>query len=194
MNDEAKRLIQEIDDLIDSDSVALLLEKKELLAKAAPEFTVAWSFLASSLIDVARYDDAMRAINIAEKLGRPERQISIYALKGRFYRRRGDFRTAEYWLRKAAALDTEGVHNILLGSLLARRGNFKDAKLAHQKAIELGKADTDEAHLNLGYILRAEKSYRMALEHANKALEICPNYPQALKLKNDLEVVLGFVG
>ncbi|MCB9974961.1 MAG: tetratricopeptide repeat protein [Rhodospirillales bacterium] len=176
--------------LIENNSDALLIEELEDLTKRHPKLFWGWLYMAHELIHVARYDEAMSAIKKAEKYGKQEGQIKIYALKERLYRKKGDFRTAEYWAKKAAEMDDEGVHYILLGSVLARQGKFEEAKKAHMKAIKLGKADTDEAHLNLGYIYRAEKNYGEALKHACKALEICPDYREAERLKKDLEEVM----
>ncbi len=78
-----------------------------------------------------------------------------------------------------------------LGSLLAKQGRLDEAKEVWRKHIRLGTGETDEGHLNLGLIYRAEQKYSVALRHAEKAIAIDPNYKAAKKLRADLLDAMG---
>jgi tetratricopeptide (TPR) repeat protein len=81
-----------------------------------------------------------------------------------------------------------GTH-IFLGATLAKQGRFAEAKRHHQRAITLATdrdGRPDEAHYNLGLILRAQRRYDEAAGHLTKALELDPQYKIAREALDDV--------
>jgi tetratricopeptide (TPR) repeat protein len=108
------------------------------------------------------------------------------------YQRQGKLKQAEDWFRRCIELDSKDPEAwAFLGSNLARQGRLKDAKAAWRRQIRLGTGASDEGHLNLGLILRAEGRYKDALVHAEKAIELDPRFRAAQNLKKDLLRVVG---
>ena len=131
-------------------------------------WNVEWRFT-----EIARYKDARIAIDKSAHLCKPKGRYFPYCWKGLLYKEQGNLRMAEHWLGRSLKenpkyADTWG----FLGAVLAKQGKFKEAKAAWRKLIRLGTGATDEGHLNLGLILRAEKRYKEALKHAEIAISL----------------------
>ena len=73
-----------------------------------------------------------------------------------------------------------------MGSVLARQGRLPKAREVWRKQNKLDSGATDDGHLNLGLIYRAEQKYKVALRHAEKAIALDPEYEEAKTLRADL--------
>ena len=112
------------------------------------------------------------------------------------YEQQGNLKLATKWFRKSINLDPKNPDTrAFLASTLARMGLYKEAKAEWRNMIRMSAGVTEpvaeEGHYNLGLIYRAEKRYKLALRHAEKALEIDPEYKVAKTLRNDLIEALG---
>src|SRR5262249_5106813 len=63
----------------------------------------------------------------------------------------------EYWEKACAANGAPGWAWIMRGANLAALGKFEEAEACHRKATTLDDCDQDEAYLNLGYVIRAQR-------------------------------------
>lgn len=168
-------------------AVAEYIDAAQRLVDDFPRRSAAWMELGIALTYVARYDEALRALNKSIRLMKPKYHALPYALKGNMYKAKGNYRLAEQWYRKAIDVDPRNADWwAFLGSVLARQGRLAEAKEVWQQQIKLGTGATDEGHLNLGYIYRSERKYKIALRHAEKALAIDPKYKKAKSLRADL--------
>jgi tetratricopeptide (TPR) repeat protein len=68
---------------------------------------------------------------------------------------------------------------VFLGGVLARQGQFAEAKQCHSRAIRLATSLADEAYYNLGLIFRAERKYNDALKCFERAVKLDPSYTMA---------------
>ena len=172
-------------------SVSLLIEELEKFVKEYPNSKSGWLWLGMELTNIARYSDARVAIDRAIRLSKPVSKSIPYMHKGSLYFEIGELKKSELWYRKSIASDPKnGDAWIFLGALLAKSGKYVEAKEAQRKAIKLNNAATDEAHLNLALVLRAEKRYKSALNHIEKALKIDPKYHAAKVVRKDLLEVI----
>ena len=76
---------------------------------------------------------------------------------------------------------------------MARKGDLNAAEACQRNATKCPEGPIDEAYLNLGYDLRARERYAEALESFNKALEITPDYEEALVGRADMEKAIAFL-
>lgn len=173
-------------------SVAKYLDESQRLVADFSSRSYAWLEVGRALTGVARYDEALQALDKCIRLTKPEHRAIPFKFKGDVLQAKGSFRSAERWYRKAIDLEPKNADWLaFLGSLLARAGRLAEAKDVWRKHIRLGTGATDEGHLNLGLIYRAEQKYGLALRHAEKAIAIDPGYEAAKRLRADLLEVMG---
>jgi tetratricopeptide (TPR) repeat protein len=168
-------------------AIAGFLDEAQRLVEDFPMHGASWMELGVALGHVARYDEALKALNKCGRLRKPKYLPLTYALKGNLFKAKGNYRLAEQWYRRAIELQPrDGNYWALLGEVLVNQGRLSEAKEVWRKQIELGSGATEEGHLHLGYIYRAEQKYEIAIRHAEKAIAIDPNYKEAKLLRTDL--------
>ena len=74
--------------------------------------------------------------------------------------------------------------------MLAKQGEFAEAKRCHRRAIKLETSPPDEAYYNLGLILRAERRFAAALDAFDAAIRIDPDYSLAKCARRDVRTML----
>jgi tetratricopeptide (TPR) repeat protein len=175
---------------------ACQLEMGTQYTRAFPKRADGWIVLADGLAGVARYQEAKRALRRAAGLTPSERRWFIAVQWGHLHRAKGNERAAERWYRKAVALRSSTTTHVFLGATLAKQGRFADAKHHHRRAIKLArdfrKDSPDEAHYNLGLILRAERRYEESLRHLTRAIELDPKYKIAKEALADVKSAIRF--
>ena len=173
---------------------ACALEKSRELLRNYPDFNLGWVLQGVILYELARYEEAEQVLHSAIQ-GLPLEHLHHgYTQLGHLYRQRGDFANAEKWYRKAVELepDDSGRH-VFLGALLILRGDITGAEAVHRKAIRCSKGPVDEAYLNLGLVLRAQERYQEALACFEKAIELTPEYREAITAKCDVEKAIAYL-
>ncbi len=175
---------------------ACQLEMGTQYTRAFPERAEGWIVLADGLSGVARYKEAVAALRRANRLTAPSRRWFIAVQWGHLYREKRDERAAERWYRKAVAAHPSTSTHIFLGATLAKQGRFAEAKRHHERAIALAinkeKSSPDEAHYNLGLILRAEKRYEDSATHLRKAIRADRDYKIAKEALIDVRRAIRF--
>jgi len=170
---------------------ALTVERaKELLARH-PECGPAWKLLGSALVELARYDEAESAIRRATALCPTDKLWIPLAEMGHLHKAQGDHAAAAAWYRRAieAGPDEAGAH-IFLGGVLAQSGRLEEAAAAHRAATRCEHGCRDEAHLNLGLVLRALDQPEAAATCFEAALLIDPRYRAAKRALRDVRQVI----
>lgn len=145
-----------------------------------PDSSGAWRRLGQTLVDVSRFDEAFQALETARSLAEPGYLVFVYCALGNLFREKGDDGAAERWYREAITHrpdDTQGY--IHLGGFYARRGRLAEAEAIHRRGTLCKKGCIDEAYLNLGFVLRAQKRFEEALACFQRAFEIDPQYKVA---------------
>jgi tetratricopeptide (TPR) repeat protein len=82
---------------------------------------------------------------------------------------------------------------VFLGGVLATQGRLAEARRYHRQATRAPEDDRlarDEAYYNLGLLFRAERRYREALAHFDRAIALDPKYTVAMSARADLESAL----
>src|SRR5206468_7291017 len=122
----------------------------------------------------------LAALRRALRLCPPERRYVVQAHFGHLYEKKGEFHRAETWFRKAVAGAPREAHwRIFLGGVLAVSGRLKEAEAVFREAARCSGGCIDEAYLNLGLVLRAQRQYKEARACFQKALKISPTYKEA---------------
>ena len=67
-----------------------------------------------------------------------------------------------------------------------------DAEESHRAAIACDQDLTDEAYLNLGFVLRAQERFAEAADCFREAISIDPDYRLARRALRDVECCLRF--
>jgi tetratricopeptide (TPR) repeat protein len=148
--------------------------------------------------------DAQRVLGLTDEAERSLRR-SLELDSGRWMTRvrlarlcddAGRHDEAEAWYAEALE-DPEAAATgylwIFRGSNFARQCQLRAAEECHRKAAALDHVDVDEAYLNLGYVLRAQGRYVEAGAAFRRALELCPDYPEAAEGMQSLEGVEGAI-
>ncbi len=166
-------------------------ELLEAYVARRPRHGQAWWWLGTALRDVGRTVEARKALRIALRLSRRHRGIVALQL-AMLYHGRGNRARAEKWFARAAsardARDRDCVW-VLRGGNFAGWEKFDEAAACHREAIELHDRNEEEAHLNLGLVLRTQRDYVGAAAEFHQALAISPDYPEATESLASLEGV-----
>jgi tetratricopeptide (TPR) repeat protein len=166
---------------------------KEFLSEF-PECGPAWKILGSALIDLARHDEAERALKEALALCPPEKLWIPLSEMGHMEKARGDYTAAAAWYRQAIeAVPDEASGHIYLGGVLARSGRPQEAEAAHRAAVKCNEGCRDEAFLNLGLVLRAQERYEEAARCFDQALTLEPKYAAAKRALRDVRNTIRFL-
>ena len=178
-----------------SGEYAYALEQSRELLREFPDFDVGCVLQGIILYELARYEESEQVLHQAVRSLSLEHLDHAYHHLGHLYEARGDHDSAEKWYRKAAELNPNHTWRyVFLGGLLAKRGDFSGAEACHRKAIQCSSGDVlDEAYLNLGLVLRAQERYKEALACFEKALELTPDYREAITAKSDIEKAIAYL-
>jgi len=119
----------------------------------------------------------------------------VYYNFGQLHERKGAFRQAERWYRRAMANHpSDAGYPITLGRLLFRAGRCQEAEAVLRRATRCNEGCREEAFLFLGLTLGALGKYKQAHDAFAKALEIDPKFKEAKKELSDIENVLDQQG
>ena len=175
-------------------AIAPFMMGAERLVNDFPKRALAWLELGIAYSYVARYADAARAFDKSIRLCKPKYLDHPFAWKGQMFRYQGKLGLAEKYYRRAIDVSPKNPDWwAFLGAVLASQGRLEEAKDAWRRQIKIGTGATDEGHCNLGLIYRSEKKFKLALRHAEKALQIDPDYSVARALREDLLEAIGGV-
>jgi tetratricopeptide (TPR) repeat protein len=163
-----------------------------------PDSAAVWLSLGSELNDLSLYEEARDALRISirlcEESGDPPYHIALIEM-GQSYRWAGNYATARTWLSKAVEVEPEnaGVH-IFLGALLAKSGQFEEAKAAHRRGTTCDEGCPDEAWHNIGLVLRSQERFAEAADCFERALAIDCNYTAAQDALADVTLAIRVTG
>jgi len=156
-----------------------------------PERGAGWLCYGVSLCEVSRYTEALAALRRAARLCPPNKLHLVQSHFGHLYQRKGNYRCAENWFRKAiASCPQDAGAYIYLGGLFALEGRLREAEAIHRRATRCEDGCIDEAFFNLGLVLRAQERYPEAVSCFQRALEIDPKYKPAKKALSDVVHVI----
>lgn len=159
---------------------------------AYPDDFGGWVLFADAMWSFAKYDTARRALRRADRLIPKRLRHRLFVQWGIFYNEKNDLKRAEVWFRRAVKARPTTGHLIFLGGVLAKQGKLAEAEKVHRRAIRTrtpGDA-VDEAHHNLGLVLRARRRQNEAAKHFVAALRIDPRYRQAKEALRDVRAAL----
>lgn len=173
---------------------AYALELSRVLLQKFPGWNVGLFLRGCILADLARYEEAEQTLNEAVDGLSGEHKDFGYTQLANLNRQRGNFEIAEKWYRKAIEVNPDkACRHILLGAVLAEKGDLVGAEAAHRQAIRCASDDLDEAYMNLGLVLRAKERYAEALDAFDKAIQLSPDYDEAKVAKGDVEKVIEYL-
>jgi tetratricopeptide (TPR) repeat protein len=165
----------------DDERVAVAVELFALYLKYCPADTSARLQLGRGLhiLGLMQEAEAEYLTARAESAGVPNWRVDMCL--GELYKNLSKHDLAEEHYQRCCS--TAGAPDwiwILRGGNLARAGRLHEAEECHRKAATLEDCDRDEAYLSLGLVLRARGNYAAAESAFRSALEITPDYSEAL--------------
>jgi len=143
------------------------------------------------LVDMSRLEEAETIHRKVLDISRGRMRVMSLINLGTLSVRKGELAAAGEWFRQAIDCDpndTDGY--VYLGGLLARIGRTAEAEAIHRRGTLCTHGCVDEAHLNLGLVLRAMERYPEALECFDRALQIDPHYAEARQAHRDVKRAL----
>lgn len=150
---------------------------------------------ASMLYQMTRYEDAVRVYQTAlgQMAGDDRNRWIVFSKIGEAHRYWGRLAEAETWFRKAIEAAPEEVSNyVMLGACQARQGKLKEAEETHRAATKWTESDQlDEAYHNLGLVLRGQDRWAEAAECFQKAIDITPDYADAIEALEDVDMAIA---
>jgi tetratricopeptide (TPR) repeat protein len=167
-----------------------VIESAKEYLKDFPNHDLVRLYYGIALYELARYEEAKKALLQIIKECDLEHLAYLYSQMGHLYKKKGEFQKAAQWYRKAVKAEgREAGYWIFLGAVLALDGKLSEAEECHRQATKCRTGDFSEAYLNLGYVLRAQEKYTKALACFEKALELDPKYKEAKHAIKDLKKV-----
>jgi tetratricopeptide (TPR) repeat protein len=157
--------------------------------EARPHDSYAWFLFGDSLRVMGLFDEAERALLQAVELTATADWVLQLTL-AHLYKDCGNHVEAERWFELAAAdcaATGQAWFWVLRGANLTSHGQFTQAETCFRQAIDLQDDNRDEAHLNLGYALRAQGKYLEARRQFRHALDLNPDYTLAERALAGLE-------
>ena len=176
-----------------ADLPALTVARAREFLREYPDCGPAWKILGEALVDLARHSEAEHALKQAIAKCPPDKLWIPLAEMGHLHRARGEYKAAVAWYRRAIdKMPDEASGHIYIGGVLAKTGRLKEAETAHRAAIRCTQGCRDEAHLNLGLVLRAQERYDEAATCFEQALKLDPKYVAARKALRDVRNTMRF--
>ncbi len=162
--------------------------------KHRPKDGPAWFHFGDLVREIGLKDEAERALHLALEFSPPERHGWIWSRLGLLHHEAGRYPQAEHFYNLAcndAEFKQYGGTWILRGANLAQANDLDTAEKYHRRALTFSDeyVDRDEAYLNLGYVLRAQGRYAESADAFQSALEITPDYAEALEAANTMRGV-----
>ena len=187
-----KQRFRELEAAVNQGLNASIIEMAQDYLRDFPRHAVAWLDYGKALVDFGRYAEARIALSKAMKLI-PAKYLDVpYNYMGRLYERKGDYRRAIEWYKKAAAIPPKNANHFnFLGALLAKSGKHAEAERCFRQAVKCKEGAIDESYYNLGHVAGARGRYKEALACFEKALELDPKYKLAKQAVKDMRRVLA---
>lgn len=147
---------------------------------------------AEMLYRMTRYEEAICVYENALEYLEEGARWAIFNQLGRMYQYWGRPAQAESWFLKAIEIEPDELaSHIFLGACQARQGKLKEAEATHRAATKWTDSSLlDEAYHNLGLVLRGQDRLSEAAECFRKAIEISPNYHDAIEALADVETAM----
>jgi tetratricopeptide (TPR) repeat protein len=180
-------------DAFDAEQPATTIALAQKLLASEPEMGSAWTRLGYMLGEVANYHEAENALQNALKVSPRSKHSLIYGYLGHFCKQRGDHEGAVKWYRLITDLEPDDAEGyVFLGCALAVQGKLIEAEQAHRFATTRNEGCIDEAHHNLGLVLRGQGRLDEAVECFEKALQLDPKYDEAKKALADVRAAIAY--
>lgn len=156
-----------------------------------PKDGFGWLHYGSVQTDLFQYAAAERALRRALKLIPEKALVSAYAQMGHIFKKKGDYKQAAFWYRKAVKQKTQdATYHIFLADNAFNFGFLKSAEKHFRNALKCSQGSIDEAYFNLGGILLGRRNYLEAIKCYKEALKIDPKYQIAKERLEDAELAL----
>jgi tetratricopeptide (TPR) repeat protein len=147
--------------------------------------------LGIALTEIARYEEAERALSKAIEHCPSSKLWITFGAMGHLHKAAGDFGRAEEWYRRTIAQAPEDATGyIYLGSLLATLGRLVEAEEITRSATQCPEGCIDEAFRTLGLILLYRERFEEAAECLREAIRRDPEYRGAKEALRDAKACL----
>ena len=170
----------------------IVVELLTVYVKHRPKHDYAWLLLGDALRVLGRRHEAVVPLRMAARLAPRKHRWQAFARLGMLFGDGGKKRIAEKWFSRACA-EPQGARKgwvwILRGANAVDRGDFAKAERCYRNSMDRENVPLDEAYLNLGLVLRAQRRYAEAAAALQRAIELDPSCQSAAKALTSLEGV-----
>ncbi len=171
-----------------SGRIASTLILARRFVKAWPDFGQAWAVLGTTLVSLARYEEAEVALQRSIGLCESDSKRIAFAFMGELFKKKGEFETAIEWYNRAVELAPDHASSyIYLGMVLIDQGRLCDAEKILRKGVLCDRGCIEEAHFNLGFVLLAQDRHEEAADCFREAIQYDPEYRSAKNALKDVE-------
>jgi tetratricopeptide (TPR) repeat protein len=176
-----------------SDYPATIVVLARRILNVVPDDTQTWVRLGNTLRQLAKYDEAEEALQMALCYCSKSIRFYVYTLKGLLFKQRGQYQEAVEWFQAVidAKPDDADGYNYLAG-VIARMGDLAEAERINRLGTACQEGCVDEAYLNLGHVLRAQGKLKEALQCYEKAIDLDPNYTAAKHAIEDVTMAIRY--
>jgi tetratricopeptide (TPR) repeat protein len=189
--DERTHSIDQICLADDRRQVAVMVELCRKHLRKFPKDGFGWLYYSMVQTDLFQYMVAERALRRAIKLIPKKALVSAYAQMGKLFKKKGDYKQAAFWYRKAVKQKPQdATYHIFLADNAFNFGFLKRAEKHFGNALKCSEGSIEEAYFNLGGILLGRRKYTEAIECYREALKIDPKYKIARERLDDAKLAL----
>ncbi len=150
-----------------------------------------WIEYAQALMQVSRYQDALRALDQAWEFSSERVRPGLCTCRAKLFRRRGDFDSAAQAYAQAADLcHSESFVFNFAGLLEHQRGDLRAAEDLLRRGAACVDSSSDESWLFLSGVLWALERHGEALDACEKAISLDPESRSARRRLEDIEAAL----
>ncbi len=161
----------------------------ELRVRVEPDNAENHAFLGGSYVEVERFADGMRHLEIAMKRGdRTAGTHNYYAVALKALGREDEALT--HFRRAADLAPRDEVMSFNLGTALAERGRGAEAAAAFERSLKIN-PEYPDAHVNMGALLLARRRFPEAISHFQQAVALRPD---SAAMHNNLGGALASAG
>ena len=145
-----------------------------------------------ALMELGLFKESIRELKAGARISPERHSVRFWEWIGLAYDKKGDHTLAETWFARCVERAPNTTRLIFLGACLFAQGKYEEAKPPLRRACKRNEGAPEEAHLNLALIFRAQGNLKQALEHANKAIALDPEYDEAERVREDCQRALQF--
>ena len=187
------RLVQQLHAASDADKTVFAIAIAEKIIEKGTKSSDVLLIYALNLVSHARFEEAVRLFNKVLEYCSEVQKPWILDHIAKVEMERGNFsRALEVWTEASELAPEEATFLIFAASTAFKLNRKEESVSLAKKATQCSKGHVEEAWFNLGSYYSVELDYEKAVICYKNALEIDPEYDEAILRLKELKEVLDF--